>query len=385
MRRIAVATFGRADYGTCLPIMRAIRADDRLELQVYAGGAHLSDSFGRTETAIESDGFIIDERIEMPLDGDSGQAFAAAVGHATTGLAAALARRRPDILLVVGDRLELMAAATAALACGVPLAHVSGGDVTEGALDNQVRYGVSKMSHVHFVALQAHAERLLQMGEEAWRVHVTGEPALDTLRAIRLLSRSELSERLGIALDPPIVVATCHPTTLSEIDAGAEVDACLAALAHVQGTIILTYPNMDPGHTAIVDRLRRFANGRPRVRVFESLGQAAYYSVLAVADVMVGNSSSAIWEAPSFALPAVDVGERQKGRFSAANVVHARSDAAAIARAIADVLRPDFRASLRGMKNPYGDGCAGPRIARVLEDLDPGLRLLRKRFEERPA
>jgi UDP-hydrolysing UDP-N-acetyl-D-glucosamine 2-epimerase len=381
VKRIAIATFGRADYSTCLPIMRAIREDAGLTLQVLAPAPHPS-AMGWVAAALEADGFSIDERVVMPMSSDTPEAFAASVGAATTGIARGLCRLRPHILLIVGDRLELLAAATAALACRLPLAHVSGGDVTEGALDNQVRHAVTKMSHVHFVAMQDHADRLLRMGEESWRVHVTGDPALDALRTSTFMTRRELGEHLGVSLDRPVFLATYHPTTLAETDVATEIDAFLAALAQVRGTIIMTHPNADPGHGVIIDRLRRFANERPNVRVFDSLGQTTYYSAMAAADLLVGNSSSAIWEAPTLELPAVDVGERQRGRHRVANVVHTACNTHAILHAIAGALRPEFRAGLRGLRNPYGDGYAAPRVVGGLKNLELGTALLQKSFDD---
>jgi GDP/UDP-N,N'-diacetylbacillosamine 2-epimerase (hydrolysing) len=359
--------------------MRAVRADAALTLQVLAPAAHPS-AMGWVAPALEADGFSIDGRLVMPMSSDTPEAFVACVGAGMAGIAEALNRLRPDILLVVGDRLELLAAVTAALACRVPLAHVSGGDVTEGALDNQVRHAVTKMSHVHFVAMQDHADRLRQMGEESWRVHVTGDPALDLLRTDVFMTRRDLAEHLGVSLDAPVVLVTYHPTTLAETDAATEIDTVLAALAPVRGTIIMTHPNADPGHAVIVDRLQRFAEGRRNVHVFDSLGQRTYHSAMAVADLLVGNSSSAIWEAPTFELPAVDVGDRQRGRRCVGNVVHAPCNSDAIVNAIARALQPEFRAGLRGLRNPYGDGAAAARVVAVLNKLEAGSRLLQKCF-----
>ena len=380
MRRIGVATFGRSDYSSCLPILRALQADPELELWLLVSGMHLAPEFGRTVSAIEADGFPIAERIEMLLSSDSEAGTATAIGLGTIGFARGLQRVRPEILLMVGDRLELLAAACAALPLAIPLAHVSGGDVTEGAVDNQIRHAISKMSHVHFVAMPEHADRLRQMGEEPWRIVVTGDPALDLLRDMTFLSRAELETRLGLALKPPLLLVAYHPTTLDTGHVATDVDTLLNVLAEVRGTLIFTYPNADPGNPVIIDRLREFTASRADTRLFMSLGQLVYFSLMAQADLMVGNSSSAIWEAPSFRLPAVDIGDRQKGRRQAGNVVHAALEAAAVRYAIAQALAPAFRAGLHDLQNPYGDGRAVPRIVETLKRLEGGRTLLQKRF-----
>jgi UDP-hydrolysing UDP-N-acetyl-D-glucosamine 2-epimerase len=231
--------------------------------------------------------------------------------------------------------------------------------------------------------MQEHADRILQMGEEPWRVHVTGDPALDSLREMQLLTRTELERDLGMPLTPPVLVATYHPTTLGAMSAAEEIDVFLAGLVRVPATVVMTYPNADAGHRVILDRVKAFAGSRERVCLVPSLGQRRYYSLLALADAIVGNSSSGIWEAPSFRLPAVNVGDRQRGRKRAANVLDAPVDSEAIAVAIRQALTPAFRASLAGVVNPYGDGHAAERIVSVLKKAPLGTALLQKRFMDR--
>jgi UDP-hydrolysing UDP-N-acetyl-D-glucosamine 2-epimerase len=382
-RVVAVATFARSEYSSCLPLLKRIAADDDMILSLLVSGMHLSSRFGMTVKDIEADGFLIDERIEMNLSDDTPAGLASAVGQAAAGIGAALSRRKPDILLVVGDRFELIGLAGAALPFNIPIAHVSGGDVTEGAADNQVRHAMTKLSHLHFVSMQEHADRILQMGEEPWRVHVTGDPALDSLREMQLLTRTELERDLGMPLTPPVLVATYHPTTLGAMSAAEEIDVFLAGLVRVPATVVMTYPNADAGHRVILDRVKAFAGSRERVCLVPSLGQRRYYSLLALADAIVGNSSSGIWEAPSFRLPAVNVGDRQRGRKRAANVLDAPVDSEAIAVAIRQALTPAFRASLAGVVNPYGDGHAAERIVSVLKKAPLGTALLQKRFMDR--
>jgi UDP-hydrolysing UDP-N-acetyl-D-glucosamine 2-epimerase len=385
MKRIGIVTTSRSDYGSCLPILRAIQADPDLDLHLLVTGMHLSPEFGCTVKEIEAERIRIGDWVEMLLSSDSPEGIAKSIGLGTIGFAQSFARIAPDILLLVGDRFELLALASAALPFRIPIAHVSGGDVTEGAVDNQVRHAISKMSHVHFVAMQEHADRLIQMGEEPWRVVVTGDPALDLISQMRLMNRAELSESLGMELEPPVLLATFHPTTLGSVSVLDEVDSLLSALSRVEGAMIFTYPNADTHGRIIIERIREFISSRPKARLFFNLGQLKYYSLLAQVDLMVGNSSSGIWEAPSFRLPVVNIGDRQRGRLRAGNVIDVASDAEAIHRAIREGLTPAFRASLAKLQNPYGDGQAAPRIIEVLKQIEIGPALLQKRFIDLPV
>lgn len=382
MRRIGVVTFARSEFSSCFPLARAIHEDGELELQLIVSGAHLSHEFGLTVGEIESSGLPIAERVEMLVSSDSGEGIAKSIGLGTIGLGQAFAHLQPDVVLLVGDRYELLSAAAAALAARIPVAHVSGGDVTEGAIDNQVRYAVSALSHVHFVAHESHAQRLIAFGEEPWRVFVTGDPALDAIDLFEPLSLPELEQELGMPLARPLVLVTQHPATLGSNGVAAETDALLAALEGFSGTLVFTYPGADPESRIISDRIRAFCAREPSAAVFPSFGQRLYYGVLRHADAMVGNSSSGIWEAPSFGLPVVNVGERQRGRLRVGNVIDVGGDATAIRAALATALDPAFRQSLAGLRNPYGDGRASARIVEALRELEPGPRLSQKVFGE---
>lgn len=379
-RRIGAVTFSRSEYSGLAPVMKAIQAEPELELELLVSGTHLSPQFGLTVKEIEADGLPIAERIEMLEADDSPLGTARSLGRAVLGLAASLERLKPDILLLAGDRLELLAVAAAAYPFGLPLAHLSGGEISEGAYDNQVRHALTKLCHLHFVATAEAARRLIQMGEEEWRVHITGEPALDLIGQTELMTRQELERSLGLELDPPVVVVTLHPTTLDEIDSAAEAEELIRALGQLEATLVITSPNADPGGLAIRERLEAFAASRPSAVFLASLGQRRYWSLLALADLMVGNSSSGIWEAPSFGLPVVNIGQRQKGRLRAANVIDAAAKAEAILTAIRQGLDPVFRASLQGLRNPYGDGQASRRIVEVLKRIEMGIGVLRKKF-----
>jgi len=380
MRTIGIITFARSDYSCCMPIARAIQADPALELYLIVSGMHLSPTFGYTVQDIEADGFKIDEKLEILLSSDTPEGIAKSIGLGTICFAQSFTKFRPDILLILGDRSELLSVVSAALPLCIPIAHVSGGDITEGAIDNQVRHAVSKMSHLHFVAMQPHADRLLQMGEEPWRVHVTGEPALDLISDMRLLTREELSNTLGLELRQPLLLITFHPTTLGAIGVLEEIDNLLAALDLIEGTLIFTHPNADANNEEIVRRIREFVALRKNSALYQSLGQLKYYSLLSHADLMVGNSSSGIWEAPSFGLPVVNIGDRQQGRIRAGNVLDVPPEKSCIYNAIQEGLRSSFRNSLSNLINPYGDGHAANRIIEILRQVDLNQSLLKKSF-----
>jgi UDP-hydrolysing UDP-N-acetyl-D-glucosamine 2-epimerase len=275
--------------------------------------------------------------------------------------------------------------AVAALPFALPVAHVHGGEVTEGAMDEQARHAITKLAHLHFAAAEVYAERIRAMGEEPWRVHCTGAPGLDRLAALATLSREALADRLGLPLRRPTLLVTFHPETLAYADVPEQVEELAAALEKTEGDVIVTFPGADTSAYAIITRLRALALARPRTRLVESLGEDVYASLLREADAMVGNSSSAIIEAPSFGLPAVNIGDRQRGRLRGANVIDVGHGRDAIAAGIRRALDPAFRRALSGRPNPYGDGRAAPRIVRVLREVELGPRLVRKRFADREA
>jgi UDP-hydrolysing UDP-N-acetyl-D-glucosamine 2-epimerase len=378
VKTVGVCSFSRSDYSSILPVLWAITADPDLELNLMVGGAHFSPAAGRSIEQIENDGFPIGERIEFLLESDSPAAIVKGNALAEISLAQTFARNRPDILLLVGDRFELLAAAAAATAFNIPLAHVSGGEITAGAIDDVVRHAVSKLSHLHFVSGAEQAAVLRALGESPSRIHATGDPALDALRHLELLSREELARQLEIALVPPVIVLTHHPSTRDPDAANSELNGILAALRDLPGTVIATAPNTDAGNQALHRLLEIFARERPNTILRESLGQLRFYSLLQHADLMIGNSSSGIWEAPSFELPVINVGDRQRGRMRAKNVIDTTGDAVEIGAAIARALDPAWRAGLRGQPNPYGNGQAAGQIVEILKATRLGPELLIK-------
>jgi UDP-hydrolysing UDP-N-acetyl-D-glucosamine 2-epimerase len=386
MRAIGVVTVARSDYGHLLPLLEALERAPDVDLLVYVAGSHLESPFGvRTGDLVEADKWRITARIPMGITDDAPATIAAATGRGVTGFAAEFARRRPDLLVVLGDRYEMLSAAVAALPFALPVAHLHGGEVTEGAIDEQIRHAITKLAHLHFVAAEPYAARVRQLGEEPWRVHCVGAPGLDRLRAGGSLSREEIGRRLGRPLGRPTVLVTFHPETLAVADVPRQAEELAAALEKVEGEIILTAPGTDTGYRAISAALDRLAGRRPLTRLGATLGDDVYTSLLREADVMVGNSSSGLIEAPTFRLPVVNVGDRQRGRLHAANVIDVEHDRQAIAGAIRRALEPAFRDALAGLVNPYGDGHAAPRIARVLREIELGPRLTRKRFVDHGA
>lgn len=384
-RRIGVVTTSRADYCHLYWPLRELIARPGIDARLFVLGAHLSPEFGSTVAEIECDGFPIQARIECLLSSDSDVAMAKTIGIAVLGLADALAAWRPDILLLIADRYEMLAPASVALAMRIPIAHIEGGEVSMGAIDDCVRNAITKMAHLHFTSTEAARRRVIAMGEEDWRVHHAGAPSLDHLRRSPLLDRDALEAELGIALSQPTLLCAWHPVTLLK-DTTAEANAVFEALGQVRGQLVFVYPNADAGSRALIERTRALAAWRESLtngatHIFVNLSAVTYWSLLAQVDAMVGNSSSGIMEAASFELPVVNVGFRQKGRERVRNVIDVPAEATAIAAAIEQVLRPGFRTTLRDLQNPYGDGTAAETIACVLATVDmEGLLVKRSIF-----
>lgn len=380
MRTIAVVTVGRSDYGIYRPILARLRASDEVNLQVVATGMHFPARFGETIKEIDSDGQPVGARVDHLLASDSAESVAMSMGLGTLGCAQAYARLRPDLLVVLGDRAEMHAAAVAAVPFGIPIAHIHGGEITEGAIDDALRHAITKLSHLHFVSTEAYAARVRQMGEESWRVVVSGAPSLDNLRLVPVQDRASLATRLGVSLDKDPLVVTFHPETLEAGEEDRQVQALLQALDGIERPLVFTMPNADVGGQHIAARLQAFVARTPSARLVANLGTAGYFGLMSIAAAMVGNSSSGLIEAPSFELPVVNIGGRQRGRVRAANVIDVDADAAAIRAGVARALAPAFRASLRDLVNPYGDGTASARIVDRLVAQPLDRRLLMKRF-----
>ena len=382
MRTIAVVTVGRSDFGIYLPVLRRIAADKSLKLRLIVAGMHLSPAFGETVKAIEAAGFEAADRVDMLLASDSPEAIAKSMGLGTIGFAQAYSRNKPDLLLVLGDRFEMHAAVVAAVPFKIPVAHIHGGELTFGAMDDSFRHSITKMSHLHFVSTDVYARRIEKMGEEPWRVTVSGAPGLDNLRNLRRLDRASFARRFGIRLPKNFLLVTYHPVTLENEDPARRFRTLLSALESAGQAALFTMANADTGGHAINQMIRDHVATHRSAQFVNNLGTQGYFSAMALATAMVGNSSSGIIEAASFKLPVVNIGNRQAGRVRGANVIDTGSSAPEILRGIRQACSPAFRRSLSNLVNPYGDGRAAERIVNRLKTQDLRGNLIVKTFYE---
>ncbi len=380
MRTVGVVTVSRSDYSAYLPVLRRIQEDPGLELYLFATGMHLSPEFGLTVQTIEADGFEVSERVEMLLSSDTPEGISKSMGLGLIGLAQAYSRFQPDILLLLGDRFEMHAAALAALPFKIPLAHIHGGEISEGAFDDALRHSITKLSHLHFVSTEDNAKRVMQMGEEQWRVMVSGAPSLDNLYTVQLLKRQELEARFGLLLNGDPLLVTFHPVTLEYEQTEWQMTELLATLKTFDLPIVFTPPNADTNGRIITRMMEEFVKDDPKAHIVGNLGTEGYFSLMACAGAMVGNSSSGIIEAPSFKLPVVNIGSRQKGRIRGKNVLDVGYSRVEVREAITRAISPEFRAGLINLVNPYGDGHAAEKIVRKLKEITLGSELLVKRF-----
>jgi UDP-N-acetylglucosamine 2-epimerase (non-hydrolysing)/GDP/UDP-N,N'-diacetylbacillosamine 2-epimerase (hydrolysing) len=385
MREIGVVTVARSDFGIYLPLLRAIRAHSDLRLRILVSGMHLAPEFGLTVQEVEKAGFEVFERVESLVSSDTPAAVAKSIGLGVLGFAQVFSRYRPDILVLLGDRFDMLPAALAALPFRIPIAHLHGGELTEGVMDEEIRHSISKMSHLHFVAAEPYARRLRQLGEEDWRILVSGSPALDSIRLAELMSPEEVSTQFGIDAKSPALLVTYHPVTLESEDTERGTMNLLDALSKLGLPCLFTYPNADTHGRIIIERIEKFCMEHPKSRVVKTAGQRGYYSLMKTVSAMAGNSSSGIIEAASFELPVVNIGNRQKGRIQARNVINCGYQQDEISEAIRKALDPAFRAGLRGLVNPYGDGHAVERIVKRLAEVELGKGLLVKRFADLPS
>ncbi|MGR3990982.1 UDP-N-acetylglucosamine 2-epimerase [Pseudomonas sp. 1121_17] len=372
-RKVAVFTGTRAEYGLLYWLMKDIQSSDLLQLQVIVSGMHLSPEFGNTWQTIENDGFAIDAKVEMLLSSDSDVGVVKSMGLGVLGFADALDRLRPDVLVVLGDRFEALAIVQSALIMKIPVAHLHGGEITEGAYDDSIRHAISKLSYLHFTSTEPYRQRVIQLGEAPQRVFNVGAVGLDHLARSPLMSRDELSQSLGFDLSKPFLLVTYHPVTLSEESPRESFQALLDALDRFpEYSVILTYPNADNGGRAIIPLLEDYAQQAPgRVLAIPSLGFKRYLSAVDLASAVVGNSSSGVIEVPSFKVPTVNIGARQDGRLAAESVLHCAAEIEAIEAALRQALSPAFSRLCAEVDNPYGAGDASSQIVNVLERFQP--------------
>lgn len=367
-RKVCVVTGTRAEFGLLRWLMGEVLSHPKLELQVIATGMHLSPEFGSTFREIEEAGFEIDARVEMLLSSDTNTAVTKSMGLGVIGFADAYDRLAPDIVVVLGDRFEIFAAASAAMIAGVPVAHLHGGETTEGAFDEAIRHSITKMSHLHFVAAEEYRQRVVQLGEHPDRVFNFGGMGIDAIKRIKLLSREELERSLQLSFGEKSLLVTFHPVTLEGgASSAAQMNELLTALEELDDTtLIFTMPNADTGGRELSAMVRRFAENRANARVYTSLGQLRYFSCLRQVGGVVGNSSSGLLEAPAFHIGTVNIGDRQKGRLKASSVIDCEPNHKAIAAAIEKLYSADFQAGLASASNPYGNGGASEAIVKVL-------------------
>ncbi|MEY5039684.1 MAG: hypothetical protein RLZZ48_453 [Actinomycetota bacterium] len=362
----------RADYGHLFWLLKEIDADPDLELQLVVTGAHLSAKWGNTVETIERDGLSISARVPFDLNDDTPLAVADSLANSTSGLAHSFARLKPDVVVVLGDRYEVLAAAQASLMLGIPLAHLHGGETTEGAFDEAIRHAVTKMAHLHFVAADEYAWRVRQLGESDEHIFNFGAPGLDHLTRSSIAGRDELEKVIGAPLGSPLFAVTYHPETLDADEGIDGLRAMLSALGGVtSASIVFTGVNADPGHDHLTNEIHAFVSADPtRRHLIASLGQSRYLGLLKIADAVVGNSSSGLIEAPALRVPTVNIGDRQKGRLRAASVIDCAPTKEAIDTALRKAIDPQFRAQLPENPSLYGVGDAARRIKDVLKTAD---------------
>lgn len=384
MKKVAVLTGTRAEYGLLYWTIRAIEEDTDLQLQLIVTGAHLSPDHGFTVNEIEKSAIPIKEKIEVLISSDSKQGIAKSMGLLMINLAQTFERLKPDILLLLGDRYELLAAASTAVAMNIPIAHLCGGESTEGAIDEQIRHAITKLSHIHFTQTEYYKQQIIKMGEEKWRVNNIGFIGFENIKRMKLLSREELEMELQIPLGKKIFVVTYHPVTLENDKTEEQIDILLKSIDGSDATIIFTYPNADCGGRLIINKIKAFRENKTNVYIFYSLGQKKYLSLLKYADIMIGNSSSGILEAPYFDLPVINIGNRQKGRIRFKNIIDVECSAEAIINAIKLAAGKGFTKHMDIDRSFFGDGLCSKHI---IEGLKEGLgdsRLMYKKlhFEE---
>ena len=370
-RKILVVTGSRAEFGLLQFLMKEIEKEKSLELQIIATGSHLSREHGFTVNEIKEKGFSPNLEIDLNLHNDTSDSISNSIGIGIKEFTKAYQILSPDIIVVLGDRYEILSAAISALISKLPLAHIHGGEVTEGAFDEAIRHSVTKMSHLHFVANDIYKKRVIQLGELPQNVYTVGGLGVDTLKKTTVLIKEDLEKSLGCAFLDKNLLITIHPVTLNEIDSNKELKELLRALDEFKGKrLIFTLPNADPGNQSIRELIGEFVMRHPNARSYESLGSQKYLSCLAYVDGVVGNSSSGIIEAPSFKIATVNIGDRQKGRLMANSIINCSFKKNEIKRSIEKIYSSKFQSQLKNTINPYGEGGATEKIVKILKTVE---------------
>lgn len=380
MRKVAVVTGTRADYGLLKNTLKKINSSANLKLQLIATGTHLSEEFGYTVTEIEKDGFEIEEKIPILMKGTSKDCISKEMGLLMIQLSQTFVKISPDILLILGDRYEIFAAASVAMVMNIPIAHISGGEITEGAIDEQIRHSITKISHIHFPGAEVYANNIINMGEESWRVFNVGDPGIENIKLTTFLSKDELKKELNIEVDKDTLLVTYHPVTLERNELPYQMDNLINALSIINKNMIITYPNSDNGGDYIINRLEKFSRENEKVHLFKNLGNVRYLSVMNLCGSVVGNSSSAFIEAPFLKKPVVNIGNRQKGRLQADNIITCDYSFDDIMQAVNKSLSNEFQDYVKNTKSLYGEGNTSEEIVKILETIDINNKLLKKKL-----
>lgn len=383
-RKICIITGTRAEYGLLRWVMQGIKDDEELTLQIIVTGMHLSPEFGLTYREIEQDGFLIDRKVEMLTSSDTPVGIAKSMGLGLIGFADALNELRPDLIIVLGDRFEIFAAVSAALVACIPIAHLHGGETTEGAFDEALRHSITKMSHLHFVATEEYQQRVIQLGEKPERVFMVGGLGIDNIKRLKLLDRAALEASLDIKLSKKNLLITFHPVTLEKATTADQMAELLAALSELKETqLIFTLPNADTDGRELIKMVKKFVAQNSNAHAYTSLGQLRYLSCISHVDGVLGNSSSGILEAPSFNKGTINIGDRQRGRMQAASVINCEPDKQSIMAALKELYSVNFQDSLNVVQNPYGDGGASEKVLDVIKDCRED-ELIKKSFYDLP-
>lgn len=380
MRKITVVTGTRAEYGLLKNIMKEIDRDEELTLQIVVTGMHLSPKYGMTINDIIEDGFKIDEKCPILLDYSDRDKNAREIGIAIGQFTDAFMRLKPDIVLVLGDRYEAFAAATTAMALNIPIAHIAGGEITEGAMDEQIRHGITKLAHIHFPGVKIYADNIIKMGEESWRVFNVGDSGIENIKLTKIMSPEELESSLGVKVDNNTLLITYHPVTLEVNDVERQINNLIEALGEFDNTMIITYPNSDNGGDKIISALEKFGSNNENVHLFTSLGSLRYLSVMQYCGAVIGNSSSALIEAPYLKKPVVNIGNRQQGRLMADNIIQTDYSVQEIYNGITKSLSQEFNDFVQSVESLYGEGNTSNEIVEVLKTIELGEKLLKKKL-----
>ena len=379
-RKICIITGTRAEYGLLRWVMQGIKADPELTLQIIATGMHLSPEFGLTYREIEQDGFQIDRKVEMLTSSDTPVGIAKSMGLGLIGFADALNDLHPDLIVVLGDRFEIFSAVSAALVARIPVAHLHGGEATEGSIDEALRHSITKMSHLHFVAAEEYRQRVIQLGEQPDQVFLVGGLGADNISRLKLLDREALQQSLGFELGQKSLLVCFHPATLETNTAAQQMAELLAALAELRNTqLVFTMPNADTDGRVLVQLIEHFVAQHANTRAYTSLGQLRYLSCMAHVDGVVGNSSSGLLEAPSFQKGTINIGDRQRGRLQAASVINCEPTRQSITSALGHLYSANFQSGLSKVISPFGEGGASNAIVAKIKSI-PLSGVLKKRF-----